>query len=114
MKELITADVVNDYIHIVHYIERSSGATFGELWFEKKNIEWLIDALRNVLMLYGCLPVELVSGEDHLKVFESGPEQSPVINVFNVRSARVIHGGTYARSMSRQSAGQLLEKLNLI
>jgi hypothetical protein len=83
----------------------------GQIWFERGSLAWVIDTLRACLATYGFPETTAQIGQDSLKVFESGPEQEPVINLFNVRPKDAAHGGVYARSMSRPIAEKLADEL---
>jgi hypothetical protein len=116
VKESITVDAAEPgFVHVVQERVKDTGQDIGgQIWFERANLRWVVDALRACLATYGYPETALQSGQDSLKVFESGPEQAPVINLFNVRPKDAAHGGVYARSMSRQVAAQLADQLAAI
>lgn len=113
VRESIAVDAAEPgFIHVVQQRVKDTGQDIGgQIWFERANLRWVVDTLRACLATYGFPETVQQSGQDSLKVFESGPEQQPVVNLFNVRPAEAPHGGVYARSMSRQVAEQLAEQL---
>ena len=103
------------FVHIVHDRIKDTGQNIGgQIWFERASLRWVIDTLRACLATYGFPETTTQGGQDSLKIFESGPEQAPVINLFNVRPKDAPHGGTYARTMSRPAVHQLIEKLEAL
>ncbi len=54
------------------------------------------------------------SGQDSLKIFESGDEQAPIINLFNRRPDGSPHAGPYALMMSKPIAEKLLGDLSAL
>lgn len=113
VKESVAVDAAEpDFIHVVQQRIKDTGKDIGgQIWFERANLRWVVDTLRACLTTYGFPETVLQSGQDSLKVFESGPEQQPVVNLFNVRPKDAPHGGVYARSMSRPVAEQLATQL---
>lgn len=116
IKESVAIDTAEPgFIHVIHQRIKDTGKDIsGQIWFERANVRWVIDTLRSCLATYAFPEAAVQLGQDSLKVFESGPEQAPVINLFNVRPKDARHGGAYARSMSRQVAEQLAEQLAAI
>lgn len=101
------------FIHLVHRRIKDTGQDIGgHLWFERASLPWVIDTLRACLVTYGFPKAETRLGDDCLTVFESGQEQAPVINLYNVRPSAATHGGVYARSLSRTAAERLVAELS--
>lgn len=113
VKETVTVDTSDPaFVHVVQQRVKDTGQDIGgQLWFERANLRWVVDTLRACLATYGFPETVHQGGQDSLKVFESGPEQEPVVNLFNVRPKDAPHGGVYARSMSRAAAEQLANQL---
>lgn len=113
VRESVAVDAAEPgFIHVTQQRVKDTGQDIGgQIWFERANLRWVIDTLRACLATHGFPEAVLQGGQDSLKVFESGPEQDPVINLFNVRPADAPHGGVYARSMSRPVAEQLATQL---
>lgn len=113
VKETVTVDASEPgFVHLVQQRVKDTGQDIGgQLWFERAHLRWVVDTLRACLATYGFPETTTQGGQDSLKVFESGPEQAPVVNLFNVRPKDAPHGGVYARSMSREAAEQLVEQL---
>jgi len=102
-------------IHIGHVQLLDTGVDLGgRLWFERRNLGWAVAALNANLRIYGFPESVLARGDDALKVFESGPEQAPVINLFNRRETSARHGGIYALMFSREVARQLVAELTAL
>jgi len=116
VKESVTVDAAEPgFVHVIQQRVKDTGKDIGgQIWFERANLRWVIDALRACLTTYALPEAVLQRGQDSLKVFESGPEQEPVINLFNTRPEGAPHGGVYARSMSRPVAEQLARQLDAI
>jgi hypothetical protein len=111
--ESITVDCPEPgLIHVHHVDVRDSGVDMGgPLWFSRDNLPWLIEQLQAVLTTYGFEDVIEERGDDSFKVFESGPEQAPVINIQNRRPKGGDHGGMFALLMSKPIAQSLLDQL---
>lgn len=116
VKESVAVDTSEPgFVHVTQQRVKDTGQDIGgQLWFERENLRWVIDTLRACLATYGFPETVLERGGDSLKVFESGPEQAPVVNLFNVRPKDAPHGGVYARSLSRQVAEELADQLAAI
>jgi hypothetical protein len=100
------------FVHIHHVQIEDTGVDMGgHMWFERSNLRWVVDALQACLSTYGFPGVEAQSGQDQLKVFESGAEQAPIINLRNRRSKDAPHGGVYALMMSKPVAEKLTREL---
>lgn len=102
----------NGFIHIHHVQIEDTGVDMGgHMWLERGNLAWAVDSLQTCLSTYGFPGVETQSGQDHLKVFESGAEQAPIINLRNRRPKDAPHGGVYALMMSKPIAEKLTREL---
>jgi hypothetical protein len=114
VKESVSVDVSQPgFVHVVQQRIKDTGQDIGgHLWFERASVPWVIDTLQACLATYGFPETATQLGDDSLKVFESGPEQAPVVNLFNVRPAAAPHGGVFARSMSRPTARTLVDELS--
>jgi hypothetical protein len=100
------------FVHVTQQRVKDTGQDIGgQIWFERGSLRWVVDTLRACLATYGFPETTAQIGQDSLKVFESGSEQDPVINLFNVRPNDAAHGGVYARSMSRPIAEKLADEL---
>jgi hypothetical protein len=112
-RELYTIDTSEPgFIHIHHVDREESGLDMGgHIWFERGSLPWVVDTLRACTTTYGFPESVTRIGQDSLKVFESGAEQAPYINLFNVRPADARHGGIFARSFSKPLAKKLVLEL---
>jgi hypothetical protein len=116
-KETVAVDEAEPgFVHVSHQqiIQDSGRDMGGELWFERDHVRWVIDKLRGQLTTYAFPEAELQHGRDRLRVWESGPEQQPFINVFNTRPEDAPRGGMFALSISRPVAEQLLAQLDAL
>lgn len=103
------------FIHVCHRQVETSGLDMGgDLWFEAQHAFWLADTLRASIDNWMCPVGELRSGADQLRVFESGHEWQPVINLRNRRDPAVTHGGVYVLMMSPPIAAQLARSLDAL
>jgi hypothetical protein len=99
-------------VHIHHVQLEDTGVDMGgHMWLERSNLRWVVDSLQACLGTYAFPGVETQSGQDHLKVFESGAEQAPIINLRNRRPKDAPHGGVYALMMSKPVAEKLTREL---
>ena len=116
VKESYTLDTSDpDLIHIHHVQVEHNGVNMGgPMWFERKNLRWVVENMQACLTTYGFPAASLQSGADSLKVLESGPEQAPIINLLNRRDKAAPHGGVYALLMSKPIAEQLVKELAAI
>jgi hypothetical protein len=100
------------FIHIHHVQIEDTGVDMGgHMWFERANLPWVVGSLRACVSTYAYPGAETQSGQDHLKVFESGAEQAPIINLRNRRPKDAPHSGVYALMMSKPVAEKLTREL---
>jgi hypothetical protein len=83
----------------------------GHIWFERASLGWVAPTLRAATSQDGIPKTRTSIGQDSLTVFEGGPEQAPVINLYNVRPAGAPHAGSYVRVFSKQLAARLASEL---
>ena len=103
------------FIHIRHVQIKDTGVDRGgPIWFERQNLPWVVDTLRSCLTTYAFPRTAVDSGQDSLKIFESGDEQAPIINLFNRRPDGAPHAGVYALMMSKPVAEKLVDELAAI
>ena len=101
------------FVHVLHRQMHDSGIDMGgHLWFDRDNLGWVIATLRQCVSAYGFPGAQEQRGADSLKIFESGPEQAPIINIQNRRAKDQAHGGVYALLFSKPKAeAELLKEL---
>lgn len=116
MRESVTVTTPESgFLHVHHVQIEDSGVDMGgPLWLEQGSLAWVIEALRECIETYASPGSEATVGSDQLKVFESGPEPAPIINLRNRRAADAKHGGVYALLMSKRIAEQLLGELRAL
>lgn len=104
-----------DFIHIDYVQVWDRGSNMGgPMWFDRKNLPWVVQNMQACLTTYAFPEASLQSGPDSLKVLESGHEQAPIINLLNRRDKAAPHGGVYALLMSKPVAEQLVKELAAI
>lgn len=97
-----------EFIHIRHVQVWNTGTNMGgPMWFERRNLGWVVATLNASLRIYAYPEAALVRGGDSLKIFESGHEQAPYTNLMNRRASGAPHGGVYALALSRPIAERL-------
>lgn len=105
----------HEFIHIDYSSLRSTAAGEHEfkasLWFERRNLRWLVEALRACIATYGLPEARAANGDDSLRVYESGPEPAPYVNLENERSKDAEHGGFQWFAMSKPLAKRLSDEL---
>jgi hypothetical protein len=82
------------------------------LWFERPNLGWLIEALEACVTVDGLPERSTTSGQDVLRVYESGPEPAPYINLENERAEGAPHGGLQWFAMSKPLTVKLISELS--
>lgn len=103
------------FVHVHQVRVKDNGKDIGgHIWFERANLGWVVDTLRACVGTYAFPETATRAGDDSLKVFESGHEQAPVINLFNVRPDGAPHGGVFARTFGKPVAERLVEDLAAI
>ncbi|GAB4562630.1 MAG: hypothetical protein Tsb0020_11050 [Haliangiales bacterium] len=101
-----------EFIHIAHVQIENNGVDMGgPMWFERASLGWICDQLDACLEAYGFPGAETQSGDDALKVYESGPEQAPFVNLRNRRPKDATHGGVYVLMLSDPTARDLHSQL---
>ncbi|HEX7046218.1 MAG TPA: hypothetical protein VF275_01420 [Gammaproteobacteria bacterium] len=114
-RELISASIEANRLVRIRHAQIDTGQDMGgQLWLEAQHARWVTDNLRICMETYAFAPVDLRDGEDHLRIFESGHELAPVINLRNRRANEAAHGGVYALMMSRGIAVQLARALHAL
>ncbi len=116
IRESYSIDVSDPGVIYIHHVRiKDTGADRGgKMWFDRQNLPWVVNTLRSCLTVYAFPRTAVNSGDDSLKVFESGDEQAPIINLVNTRADGAPHAGTYALLMSKPIAEQLLDELAAI
>ncbi|WP_428267909.1 hypothetical protein [Haliangium sp.] len=113
VQETISLDLDEaGFVHIHHVQIENSGLDMGgPMWFERASLDWVRSSLRACLDTYASKAVETRLGQDDLKVYESGHEQAPIVNLRNRRPKDATHGGVFALMMSKPIAEELCQKL---
>lgn len=104
-----------NFIHINYVQVWDRGSNMGgPMWFERKNLPWVVQNLQACLTTYAFPEATHQSGQDTLKVFESGHEQAPITNLRNRRPEGAPHAGVYALMMTKPTAEKLVKELAAI
>lgn len=110
--ETIDVSAEGDLVRVEYHEIRDSGHDLGGvLWLERQSVSWLVEALQSGLAAYPFPEVKESRGDDSLRLYESGPEQAPVINIINRRAKEAPHGGLCGINISVDIARQLLSQL---
>jgi hypothetical protein len=81
------------------------------LSLERGSLSTLADALRTFLANAESPEISRSVGLDNFRVYESGPEQAPYVNLENERAKDVPHGGFSWFAMSKALAEKLAAEL---
>ena len=111
-EESITVDASEPNFVSVHYIQMNGAIDMGgRLRLERKNVPLIIALLHAYLNIYALTQTECQAGHDSFRLCESGPEQEPIINIFNRRPEGVLHSGLSGLMMTKAATQDLLGKL---
>lgn len=83
----------------------------GSVWFERRNLDWVVTTLDASLRIYAHPEARLDRGDDRLKIYESGQELAPYTNLYNRRLLTVARGGLSGIGMSRDVAERVVVAL---
>lgn len=78
------------------------------LSINRDNLRWVVDTLRACAVCYAFEPTLLLAGGDQIQVFESGPEEEPIVNLANVVWSEAAR---YHLTMTRATALALADSL---
>ncbi|NVB77368.1 MAG: hypothetical protein HOV81_03150 [Kofleriaceae bacterium] len=99
----------------VRHVQIEDGVDMGgTLVIERASATHLADQLEAATTQYGYPGSETKLGADELRVYESGPEQRPIVNVINRRAAAAPNGGVYGLMMTAPYAKQLAKLLRAL
>ena len=111
--ETIDVSAEGDLVRVEYHEIRDSGHDLGGvLWVERPSVSWLADALESGLDVHPFPEVSESRGDDNLRLYESGPEQAPVINIINRRAKEASNGGLCGVNVSVDVARKLLTLLS--
>lgn len=107
--------VLPDFLWIewrsLHYTRLGEGELNGALWFERRQLAWVINAIETVMTIDRVDEQRLEAGNDALIVSESGHEAAPNINLDNRRPEGSPHAGRYWVCFTKPLAQKLLQEL---
>jgi hypothetical protein len=115
--EALSLDTSDPALLRVRYVQVHDGAhsgglvhdVGGTLLVEAAAVPWLVAELAACLTTYGYPGAETAVGRSRIHVFESGPEQAPIVHVISRRPDA--DGGASALGLTRAAARQLVELL---
>lgn len=84
------------------------------LRFELGSLRRVEEALRSFLATAESPELKMSVGQDNIKVYESGPEQAPYVNLENERPKDAPHGGFSWFAMSKPLAEKLAVELRTV
>jgi hypothetical protein len=99
----------------VNYLQVDDGIDMGgRLCIERESIPTVIEMLHACLTVYAFPETKCRCGHDTFRVYESGPEQHPIINILNRRPDGVPHNGLSGLMMTKSATADLLEQLGIL
>jgi hypothetical protein len=88
--ESIDVDSSDPAVIKVTYVQMDDGIDMGgKLSIDRATVPYLVDQLVAATTQYGFPGSDAQVGPDALRVYESGPEQAPIMNVIHERDGRV-------------------------
>lgn len=110
--ESISVDRSDPNFISVLYVQVQDGLDMGgRLMLERKSLPLIVAMLAQNLNADGSPPIEFQCGYDSFRIYESGSDQQPIINVLNRRPEAVPHSGLTGLMMTTQAAKFLLDLL---
>lgn len=111
-KESLSVDASEPGFISVHYVQLDDGLDMGgKLLLERKSVPLIVALLHASLNIYPFRGVECRCGEDAFRVYGSGSDQQPIINILNRRPDGLPHGGLTGLMMTTAAAEALFEQL---
>jgi len=99
----------------VHYVQLDDGLDMGgRLLIERMSVPLIIALLHASLKVDAFAGVECRCGDDSFRVYGSGSDQQPIINILNRRPEGLPHGGLTGLMMTTAAAETLLEQLRAL
>ena len=100
------------FVHVTYTQLVDNGVDMGgQMWFERTNLRWVVDALKTCVNSYGSPKTSTQAGQDSLSVAESGHEQQPFVNLRNRRPADAPHPGAFTVALTKPLATQFVDEL---
>lgn len=105
--ESIDVDSSDPRVIHVTYVQMDDGMDMGgKLSIDRSTAPYVVDQLVAATTQYGFPGSEAQVGPDALRIYESGPEQAPIINIINKRD-----GKTYGLMLTVPYAKKLIDLL---
>jgi hypothetical protein len=101
------------FVHVTYTQLVDNGVDMGgQMWFERANLRWVVDALKACVQTYGAAKTSTQAGQDSLSVAESGHEQQPFVNLRNRRPVDAPHPGAFTVALTKPLAAQFVAELD--
>jgi len=111
-KESVSVDASEPGFISISYVQLDDGIDMGgRLLIERKSLPLITALLHASLDVYAFTEVECRCGEDAFRVYGSGSDQQPIINILNRRPEGAPHGGLTGLMMTTSAVEALLEQL---
>lgn len=113
LKEAYSIDTSEPgFVHVTYTQLVDNGVDMGgQMWFERANLPWVVDALKTCVQTYGAAKTSTQAGQDSLSVAESGHEQQPFVNLRNRRPADAAHPGAFTVALTKPLAVKFVDEL---
>ena len=111
-KESVSVDASEPGFISISYVQLDDGIDMGgRLLIERKSLPLITALLHASLNVYAFTEVECRCGEDAFRVYGSGSDQQPIINILNRRPDGATHCGLTGLMMTTPAVEALLEQL---
>ena len=104
-------------IHISYEEEMRWSILLNDLWFEKQNLPWIVNAIQDCISVDRIYRVDLIRGRDRLWVREYGSQHEPEVWLHNERPGDAEHSnieGNSSVSLQFPLAAKLLAELDAL
>jgi hypothetical protein len=113
--ESVSVDASEPGFISVHYVQPDDGLDMGgRLSLERKSVPLIMALLYACLNVHAFPGVECQCGDDAFRVYGSGSDQQPIINILNRRPDGALHGGLTGLMMTTPAAEALFEQLGAL
>jgi hypothetical protein len=111
-KESVSVDTSEPGYINVHYVQLEDGLDMGgRLLIERKSVPLIMALLYACLNVRAFPDVECKCGDDAFRVYGSGLDQQPIINILNRRPDGVEHAGLSGLMMTTRATEALFKQL---
>ena len=115
IKESVSVDASESGFICVNYVQVDDGLDMGgRLLFERKSVTLITALLYTCPNVHDFPEVECRCGDDAFRVYGSGSDQRPIINILNRRPDGAPHGGLAGLMLTTPAAKTLFEQLRAL